>query len=380
MKKTSPAKNICDDPTTSQNNDKVKGAGQALLDWYDRHRRVLPWRALPGQKADPYHVWLSEIMLQQTVVKAATPYFLKFVENWPTVHDLAKAPQEEIMNAWAGLGYYARARNLHKCAKIISKDYNGSFPDNQPMLEKLPGIGAYTSAAMTAIAFNKPATVVDGNVERVMARLYAVRTPLPDSKKQLKEYTKEFADRFADRPGDLAQAMMDLGAGICIPKAPRCVLCPIQDHCEARKINIAEDLPYKKAGKTKPEKHGYIYFIKDSKENILLHKRPEQGLLGGMTGFPTSEWVTKDKERKHPDFIENLQKNSNYSIQKMKNTIVFHSFTHFNLELSSYFLEIKDMDSPLTQKTDLYWLPYNSVKKDIFPTVFRKFYQFIHKL
>lgn len=318
-------------------------------------------------------------MLQQTVVKAAIPYFLKFVEKWPTVDALAQAPQEDIMNAWAGLGYYARARNLHKCAKVISEDYDGTFPDSQPLLEKLPGIGPYTSAAITAIAFNKPATVVDGNVERVMARIYAVRTPLPESKKQLKEYTKEFSDTFPHRPGDLAQAMMDLGAGICIPKAPRCVLCPIQDHCEARKVNIAEHLPYKKAGKTKPEKHGYIYFIKDSQGRILLHKRPEEGLLGGMTGFPTSEWVTKDQKIKHPEFIENI-KNNDISIARIKNSDILHVFTHFNLKLSGYVLENVKMDIKAPEEGEFYWAPFNSIKKEIFPSVFRKFYQFIHKL
>lgn len=362
---------------TSQNDDQVKRAGQALLDWYDRHRRVLPWRALPGQTPDPYHVWLSEVMLQQTVVKAAIPYFLYFVENWPTVHDLARAPQEDVMTAWAGLGYYARARNLHKCAKIVSADYGGIFPDTQAMLKQLPGIGDYTAAAITAIAFNKPATVVDGNVERVMARIYAVTEPLPDSKKALHAHASEFAGAFRHRPGDLAQAMMDLGAGICIPKAPRCVLCPVKTFCRACEKGGAENLPVKKARKVKPEKHGYIYCVKDKEGNILIHKRPESGLLGGMTGFPTSAWVEKTQPCEHPAFIKDVSRHYATTVKIMENMVLYHSFTHFNLKLTGCILDVGDTDKIIESTGEMHWIPLKKLEKGIFPTVFRKFYQLI---
>lgn len=355
---------------TSQNKEQVKYLGEALLKWYDHHRRILPWRALPDQKPEPYHVWLSEIMLQQTVVKAVIPYFLKFVEKWPTIHDLAEAKQDEVMEAWAGLGYYARARNLYKCAGIVSSEYNGYFPDTLKELKKLPGIGDYTSAAIAAIAFNKPATVVDGNVERVISRLYAITEPLPDSKKYIYALTRPFSENFKDRPGDLAQAMMDLGASICIPKMPRCVLCPLQEKCLARKQGIAENLPAKRTRKSKPQKHGYIYYVTDNKGNILLHKRPEKGLLGGMYGFPTSDWVLKDKDKVHAEFSYNLQP------EICKRYKVLHSFTHFDLELTGCRVKLSSK-KPKIEQNGFKWIPENNIRKNIFPTVFRKFYQLI---
>ncbi len=212
-----------------------------LLRWYDRHRRVLPWRALPGEAADPYKVWLSEIMLQQTTVAAVGPYFQAFLARWPTVRDLAAAPIEELLAAWAGLGYYARARNLHKCAEAIVRDHGGRFPDSEDGLRALPGIGGYTAGAIAAIAFDRKAAAVDGNVERVVARLFAVTTPLPAAKPALRALTAELVpDR---RAGDFAQAMMDLGATICTPRKPACVLCPLNEGCEARRLGIAADLP-----------------------------------------------------------------------------------------------------------------------------------------
>lgn len=264
-----------------------------LLAWYDKHRRILPWRALPGQIPDPYHVWLSEIMLQQTTVGAVKPYFEKFVHKWPTIHDLANAEQDDIMNEWAGLGYYNRARNLHKCAKEISSNNNGLFPKDKVKLKKLPGIGDYTSAAILTIAFNKPDTVVDGNIERIISRLFSVLEPLPKSKLQIKNLAASFFHEGEERSGDLAQAFMDLGATICIAKTPRCSLCPIITHCSAKAFNIAETLPRKERKKAKPQKYGAVYWIKNQKDQVLLHRREDRGLLANMLGLPTSEWRLK---------------------------------------------------------------------------------------
>jgi A/G-specific adenine glycosylase len=218
-----------------------------ILSWYNKHQRALPWRTSSkdkkkGIKPNPYHVWLSEIMLQQTTVVTVGPYFEKFIQKWPTIHDLAKAERDEVMHEWAGLGYYARARNLHKCAQTVSVELGGEFPEEQSELEKLSGIGGYTSAAIAAIAFDKPANVVDGNIERVMSRIYAIKEPLPDSKVRLKELAAGLSDERKDHPGDYAQALMDLGATICTPKSPKCMLCPVNDLCEARKLGIESDL------------------------------------------------------------------------------------------------------------------------------------------
>ncbi|MCB1651873.1 MAG: A/G-specific adenine glycosylase [Alphaproteobacteria bacterium] len=295
-----------------------------LLGWYDRHRRDLPWRDQGGQKPDPYHVWLSEIMLQQTTVTAVRPYYTKFLAKWPTIRDLAEADEGEVMAAWAGLGYYARARNLHKCAKVVANDLDGIFPQEQNELKKLPGIGEYTSAAITAIAFNRPATVVDGNVERVMARLFNVRTPLPEAKKELKSLADLFFDSYAERPGDLAQAFMDLGAVICIPKAPRCSLCPLSKHCHAFKADAADELPLKSVAKKRPPKYGYVYWVENDKGEVLIHKRPAKGLLGGMLALPTSAWETKPP-------VADL---TFLSVLEEEKSSVSHVFTHFELQLT----------------------------------------------
>jgi len=266
-----------------------------LLAWYDANARDLPWRIGPadhahGVRADPYAVWLSEVMLQQTTVPHATPYFLKFLQRWPTVSDLGAAPDADVMAAWAGLGYYARARNLLACARAVASDHAGVFPDTEEGLRALPGIGAYTAAAVAAIAFDRPANVVDGNVERVMARLYAVEAPLPDAKPELKALAEALvAD---DRPGDWAQALMDLGATVCRPKAPLCDRCPLTADCRAFAGGAPETYPRKTRKADRPRRYGVAYLLKRGGD-VALVQRPPKGLLGGMLGLPTSEWGAK---------------------------------------------------------------------------------------
>lgn len=327
-----------------------------MLDWYHVHKRVLPWRAPSGVTPDSYHVWLSEIMLQQTTVQAVIPYFLKFVKRWPTVHDLADADNDEVMTAWAGLGYYARARNLHKCAIVVSKELNGIFPDTQEELKKLPGIGDYTSAAITSIAFNKPAVVIDGNVDRVMARYGAIETPFPEGKKDVKVFAEYYAKGFTDQPSDYAQSLMDLGAGVCTPKSPLCSFCPINDNCMAFKNGQAEFYPKKSPKKERPHKYGYVYWIENEEGQILLEKRPDKGLLGGMMGLPTSEWII-DKEK----LTHNAYKNIEVTDQK-----ILHVFTHFSLEL--IICKGKGIYKDFEQK---YYSIDHFSNRD-FPTVFKK--------
>lgn len=336
-----------------------------LLAWYDQNRRVLPWRAEKGETPEPYHVWLSEIMLQQTTVGAVQPYFTKFLQKWPNVHALASAHNDDVMHEWAGLGYYARARNLHKCAKVVSQDMGGVFPQTQTELKSLPGIGEYTSAAIMTIAFNKPAVVMDGNVERVLARYYAVQTPLPTAKKELFDITRYFFETYGDRPGDLAQAFMDLGATICIAKTPRCGSCPLSDECRAKTAGLESELPRKEKKKKKPQKAGYVYWITNEKEQVLLHRRPDNGLLGGMLALPTSEWVTKQSELREIVIHENLKLeaiNENHSIH--------HGFTHFDLELVLKSSVINEKQ--IGQGDGYSWYNINDVKPSGFPTVFKK--------
>jgi A/G-specific adenine glycosylase len=262
----------------------------ALLAWYDANARVLPWRRPPGSGApvDPYRVWLSEVMLQQTTVPHAAPYFERFTARWPTVSDLAAVEDGELMAAWAGLGYYARARNLLACARAVAEDHGGVFPDTEAGLLALPGVGAYTAAAVAAIAFDRPANVVDGNVERVVARLFAVETPMPAAKPELKRLAGTLiAD---DRPGDWAQALMDLGSTICRPRAPLCLMCPIRDHCAGLATGEPERYPVKGKKAAKPHRQGVAWVLHDGEGRVALVRRPDKGLLGGMLGLPTGEW------------------------------------------------------------------------------------------
>ncbi|MEQ9557094.1 MAG: A/G-specific adenine glycosylase [Rhodospirillales bacterium] len=298
----------------------------ALLGWYDRHRRVLPWRAPPGRRADPYHVWLSEIMLQQTTVATVKSYFDHFVARWPRVEDLASADLDEVLHAWQGLGYYARARNLHKCAQTVARDHGGRFPDTEAGLLSLPGIGPYTAAAIAAIAFDVPASPVDGNIERVMARLRRITQPLPGAKTAIQGAARELTPN--KRPGDFAQAMMDLGATVCTPRAPKCDLCPWHDVCAARAAGDMADLPARAPRKAKPTRHGVVFWIRDAKGRVLLRRRPEKGLLGGMMEVPSTDW------RDDPwDLGDALSQPPVPARAWEVAGEVRHTFTHFHLRL-----------------------------------------------
>jgi A/G-specific adenine glycosylase len=300
----------------------------ALLSWYDRHRRVLPWRALPGEVPDPYRVWLSEVMLQQTTVAAVIGYFHTFTSRWPTVEALADAPEADVMTAWAGLGYYARARNLKRCAEIVAREHGGRFPADEAALRTLPGIGDYTAAAIAAIAFDRPATVMDGNVERVMARLFRVGTPLPEAKPVLKAHAAGLTpDR---RPGDYAQAVMDLGATICAPRSPRCILCPWSEPCAARRAGDAEALPRKLAKGPKPMRRAIAFWATDPSGAVLLRRRPPRGLLGGMAEIPSSPWKTQPM----PKLSSVLGEAPAEGAWRLLPGLVRHGFTHFDFEIA----------------------------------------------
>ena len=263
----------------------------ALLAWYDRHRRTLPWRARPGETADPYRVWLSEIMLQQTTVAAVIPYHEKFLTRFPDVARLAAAPEAEVMAAWAGLGYYARARNLHACARAIAAS-GGAFPSSIEGLRALPGIGPYTATAIAAIAFGVPGVPVDGNVERVAARLFAIPTPLPVGRRAIAVAAATLGQDPAARarPSDFAQALFDLGATICTPTSPDCLLCPWSEACAGRRAGIAASLPRRSPKPARPVRHGVVYWLQDADGRVLLRRRPSRGLFGGMTELPGTEW------------------------------------------------------------------------------------------
>lgn len=332
----------------------------ALLDWYDRHARVLPWRAANGRKADPYHVWLSEIMLQQTTVQAVAAYFEKFTTRWPTLSDLAQADTDEVMQAWAGLGYYARARNLLKCARQVHEEHQGLFPQSEQELLNLPGIGPYTSAAIAAIAFNRQATVIDGNVERVVARVAMITEPLPASKPQIREQANSlFQD--VPRPGDFAQALMDLGATICIPRTPRCSLCPVSQFCQAFKEGAQAGLPAKAAKKARPQRRGRVYWLKTKAGNIVYEKRPDDRMLGGMPGLPTSDW-----DKSGYDFAAGGLSDPDTLIFGT----VYHTFTHFDLSLDI----VCGTFTPELEKRGGNWMfcVESDINKIGFPSVFGK--------
>jgi A/G-specific adenine glycosylase len=323
----------------------------ALLDWYDAHGRTLAWRAPPGSQdpPDPYRVWLSEVMLQQTTTPHATPYFQAFTARWPTVSDLAAAEDAQVMAAWAGLGYYARARNLLACARAVAKNHGGVFPDTEAGLLALPGVGAYTAAAVAAIAFARPANVVDGNVERVMARLFAVETPLPSAKPELKRHAGALvAD---DRPGDWPQALMDLGATVCRPGRPLCDLCPLTEWCAAFASGHPERWPLKTRKADRPRRFGIAWVLRDAAGRVALVRRPDKGLLGGMLGLPTSDWAAASAEADPP-----------VAADWRDAGVVEHVFTHFALTLDVRAAEASG---------DYVWtVPDQALA--VLPTVFRK--------
>jgi A/G-specific adenine glycosylase len=323
-----------------------------LLHWYDHNARVLPWRARAPQRMAPYKIWLSEIMLQQTTVAAVKDYFLNFTAKWPTVEALAAAPLDDVLKAWAGLGYYARARNLHKCANLVVNDYAGKFPDTLEALQKLPGIGPYTAGAIAAIAFDKPFAAVDGNVERVLSRLGAIETPLPESKPQIKIRAQSLMTD--QRAGDFVQALMDLGATICTPKSPNCLICPWTDECEGRKQGIAATLPRKLKKQKIPTRKGHAYVAISNNDHVLLRRRPDTGLLGGMMEVPGSDWSETPAEA--PPFKANWKKQSG---------VVEHTFTHFHLEVTVWVA--RNVKAEGTG-----WVPIPEVHEEALPTVMRK--------
>ena len=301
-----------------------------LIVWYDANARVLPWREKPGKKADPYRVWLSEIMLQQTTVAAVKDYYIKFIRIWPTVFDLAAAETEDVMKAWAGLGYYARARNLHACAKAIAAA-GGGFPKTLDGLQALPGIGPYTAGAIAAIAFDVPVAAVDGNVDRVVSRYYAIEQPLPSSKPRIRELAQALVPQ--SRAGDFAQAMMDLGATICTPKSPSCGDCPWTDDCAGRTKGIAASLPLKAAKQKVPTRYGHVYWIENARGDVLVRTRATKGLLGGMTEFPSSDWVDGKRIKFSAPFDAEWKKMTG---------LVEHTFTHFHLELNVWKTQVSE--------------------------------------
>jgi A/G-specific adenine glycosylase len=334
-------------------------ARPALLDWYDANARVLAWRMGPkaratGARPDPYRVWLSEVMLQQTTVPHATGYFLDFTRRWPTVRDLAAAPEAEVMAAWAGLGYYARARNLIACARAVAERHGGVFPDSEAGLLALPGVGPYTAAAVAAIAFDRPANVVDGNVERVMARLHAVEAPLPEAKPELKRLAAELVR--PERPGDWAQALMDLGAVLCRPKAPLCDRCPLAGDCAGRASGAPDAWPRKTPKADRPRRHGAA-FVLTCGDQVALERRPPRGLLGGMLGLPTTDWTSGPP----PDALAFAPAAADWRPLGG----VEHVFTHFALSLQVWRARTGE------RRPDLVWLGTEAAAQAL-PSVFRK--------
>ncbi len=330
-----------------------------LLAWYDRARRDLPWRALPGERADPYRVWLSEVMLQQTTVEAVRPRFLRFLAEWPSLEALAAAPLEAVLDHWAGLGYYARARNLHHCAQIVVKAHGGRFPEDPDALRRLPGIGAYTAAAIAAIAFDRPVAAVDGNVVRVLARRYGIATPLPAAKREIAARAGELVPR--RRAGDFAQALMDLGAMVCIPRAPDCAACPWAAGCVAHREGAPERYPVKAPRRDKPTRRGLAFWL-EAEGAVLVRRRPARGLLGGMLELPSSPWV----EAGELDRDAALAHAPVAAAWQWHGRPIRHSFTHFHLELALATARL-ERRPPLAGL----WLPRGAVM-DRLPTVMRK--------
>jgi A/G-specific adenine glycosylase len=340
---------------------------EILLAWYDRERRHLPWRAEPEEAPDSYRVWLSEIMLQQTTVKAVLPRYTLFLRRWPDVAALARAELGEVLAAWAGLGYYARARNLHACARAVVDEHGGKFPKTEAELRKLPGVGGYTAAAIAAIAFGARATPVDGNIERVVARLFAVTTPLPEAKPNISALAETLTP--AKRPGDFAQAMMDLGATICTPRRPACGLCPVRPNCRGYAQGLAEVLPYREEKAERPVRRGATFVAIRSDGAVLLRERPLKGLLGGMLETPSSPW--EDKEPNGKGVHDHAPLKADW--QKVPG-LVEHTFTHFHLELTVYRAEVGPDAAPkrAAHPERCRWLKLRELAGAALPSVMRK--------
>jgi A/G-specific adenine glycosylase len=342
-------------PQSRQNSGR---AAARLLAWYDANRRVLPWRALPGESPDPYRVWLSEIMLQQTTVAAVGNYYREFLERWPDVQTLAGASLDEVRAAWAGLGYYSRAHNLHRAAQIVAHEHDGRFPADAAALRTLPGIGPYTAGAIAAIAFDAPEAAVDANAERVLARCFAVEEPLPSCKPKLRRLAQSLVP--AKRAGDFAQALMDLGALVCTPKQPACRKCPWTEDCRGRAKGIAELLPRKAAQRTRPLKRGAAFVARNAEGAILLMKRPEKGLLGGMLQPPLGSWTAN-----FPAPNAALAQAPFEAKWQRCPGAVRHGFTHFELEIQVWRAEVIKRAGGL-------WLAPDELARAALPTVMRK--------
>jgi A/G-specific adenine glycosylase len=339
-------------------------AAEALLRWYEREARVLPWRVRRGRQ-DPYRVWLSEIMLQQTTVKAVIPYYVAFLARWPDAASLATAPLDDVLAAWAGLGYYSRARNLHNCARIIAREHGGRFPDSEDALRALPGIGPYTAAAIAAIAFERQATPVDGNVERVVARLFAVEQPLPGCKAELKRLARMLTPVM--RAGDHAQAMMDLGATVCTPKRPSCARCPLASWCCAREMGIADGLPRRSAKPERPVRRGVAFLALREDGHVLLRKRPESGLLGGMLEVPSSDW--REAEVSYQKAAQSAPVRGNWTAVP---GVVVHVFTHFRLEMQVYRTVVGVTSKGARDPKKGQWVARRNLDRVALPSVMRK--------
>jgi A/G-specific adenine glycosylase len=334
---------------------------KTLLAWYDRHRRKLPWRAAPGERADPYRVWLSEIMLQQTRVSAVLPYYGKFLARWPDVHALAAAPLDEVLKVWAGLGYYARARNLHACARAVVERCGGAFPGEERELRTLPGIGRYTAAAIAAIAFGRRTSPVDGNVERVVARLYRVETVLPEAKPEVRQLAEALTPQ--RRAGDFAQAMMDLGATICTPIGPACAVCPWLSACGARAAGDPDDFPRRRPKPAGKLRRGAAFVVLRDDPALLVRSRPPRGLLGGMTELPTTDWTTQ--------FDEASACAAAPVIARWRRIpgVVTHTFTHFPLELVVYATRLASGTPP---PVDMRFVALDRLSEEALPNLMRK--------
>jgi A/G-specific adenine glycosylase len=341
-----------------------------LLEWYDRHRRKLPWRPLAGEPADPYSVWLSEIMLQQTGVKTVGPYFEKFLTRWPDVGALGRASLDDVLRMWAGLGYYSRARNLHACAAAVLRDHGGVFPDTEEGLRTLPGIGPYTAAAIAAIAFGRRTMPVDGNIERVVSRLFAVEEPLPQAKPLIQQLAATLlgparAGDEKSRAGDSAQALMDLGSSICTPKKPACALCPLNDGCVARARGDQEIFPRKALKKAGALRRGAAFVVTRG-DALLVRTRPEKGLLGGMTEVPGSDWLAAQDDKAALAQAPELKDLSRWH---RKTGVVTHVFTHFPLELVVYTAKVS---ARARAPAGMRWVPIATLKDEALPNVMRK--------
>ena len=348
-----------------------------LLAWYDRHQRVLPWRPPAGERPDPYAVWLSEIMLQQTTVKAVGPYFQKFLARWGDVSALGRASLDDVLRMWAGLGYYSRARNLHACAVAVLRDHDGVFPDTEAGLRALPGIGPYTAAAIAAIAFDRRTMPVDGNIERVVSRLFAVDETLPQAKPLIQKLAttllgdisagdeRSRARDAKTRAGDSAQALMDLGASICTPKRPACSLCPLNEGCAARGRGDQESFPRKAPKKTGKLRRGAAFVVTRGDE-LLVRSRPEKGLLGGMTEVPGSDWLAAQDDEAA---LKQAPQLAGVTRWHRKVGVVTHVFTHFPLELVVYTARVP---ARARAPKGMRWVPIATLKDEALPNVMRK--------